>query len=318
MKAIVIFAASLMITTTLFAQPSRRSENTQTNNRRSESASSTDRRSSSGSETEVSSRKSSESGTSSRTPQTVNTERRSSTSEVSTPSSRRNSEGRPSERNQSSQNSSVQEPEKNRNTSVTNRREPQSPSSNRENNYTRNDNVRREPNKQQVIVVENHRPVERRHVVVHKSYRPVPVEVRRIRSPYRAPVRAEVIWTVDLSMRYEVYYPHYHSHHYHVGSRIATISAYDAYDFAGEIARVYGRVNETYYSYETDELFLYIGDYYPYHDFTVIVPAREAREFSRRPERFFEGEYIEVTGLISRFQGKPEMVIRRAEQIAIY
>jgi hypothetical protein len=327
MKAIVIFAASLMITTTLFAQSSRRSENTQTNNRRSESASSTDRRSSSESGTEVSSRRSEPS---SRTPQTVSTERGSSSSEV-TPSSRRNYDNRPSERNQPPQTPRVQEPEKGQNTSITNRREQQSPASNRENyrreqqspsqnreQNNRNDNIRREPNKPQEIVIESRRPVERRYSVVQKSYRPVPVEVRRVRSPYRAPVRAEIIWTVDLSRRYEVYYPDYRPYHYHVGSRIATISAYDAYDFVGEIARVYGRVNESYYSYETDEIFLYVGDYYPYQDFTVIIPAHEARHFSRRPERFFEGEYIEATGLISRFQGKPEMVVRRAEQIAVY
>lgn len=312
MKAIVTFVASLMITTTLIAQPSRRSESNTQDNRRSESASRTDRRTPSESKsTEVSSRKSAEPGTRTQTPPSVNQEKRgNSPSTMNPPSSRRN---------ESSPSSRVQEPEKRQNTSVTNRREPQSPSVKREeNNSPRHDNGRREPNKPQVIVVDNHRPVERHHTVVHKSYRPVPVEVRRVRNPYRAPVRAEIIWTVDLSRRYEVYYPHYHFHTHHVGSRIASISAYDAYDFVGEIARVYGRVNETYYSHETDELFLYIGDYYPYQDFTVVLPAREAREFSRRPERFFNGEYIEVTGLISRFQGKPEMLVRRAEQIAVY
>jgi hypothetical protein len=100
--------------------------------------------------------------------------------------------------------------------------------------------------------------------------------------------------------------------------RLATVSAYDAYDFVGEIARVYGRVAESYYSWETDEYFLYLGDYYPYHDFSVVIPGREARDFSRRPEKFFNRQYIEVTGLISRYEGKPEMVVKRSSQIGVY
>jgi hypothetical protein len=100
--------------------------------------------------------------------------------------------------------------------------------------------------------------------------------------------------------------------------RLPSVSAYDAYDFVGEIARVYGRVAETYFAWETDEYFLYLGDYYPYHDFTVVIPGREARDFSRRPERYFDNQYIEVTGLVSRFEGKPEMVIKHSTQVGVY
>lgn len=326
MKAIITLAAGLMIVSATFAQSSRRSEvkenNTPSNNKSSESVS-TERRSSSDSQvsTNTSNRRSGES----RSSESVSTQQR-RTSEPASENrtqtvndNRRTNDNPPSNRRVESNDS---RPQGNGNSSsnsnnVSNRRHVDQNDRNGNSNSRVYDN-RREPSKSQVVVHEHNRPVERHHSVVHKSYRPVPVEVRRVKYPYRVPVRTEVIWTLELSRRYEVYYPHYHSHHYHVGTRIATISAYDAYDFVGEIARVYGRVSETYYSWETDEYFLYLGDYYPYQDFTVIIPGREAREFSRRPERFFEREYIEVTGLVSRFQGKPEMIVRRAEQIGVY
>ncbi len=325
MKAIVTLTAGLMIVSATFAQSSRRSEskeNNESNNRRTESV--TERRAPS---------------------------EKSDNSRTENYSSRRGSDNSVERKSEPNQNSSVQQapvtPDKpSDRSSVTNRRTPSeqtresysnnnSRNSNSGNSNSNNrvapsqnsvksyDDNRREPrgDVQREAVIQQHsrRTAEpRHHTVVHKSYRPVPVEVRRVKYPYRAPVRAEVIWTVDLSRRFEVYYPAYRPYHYHYGMRIATISAYDAYGYIGDIARVYGRVVETYYAWETDEYFLYLGDYYPYHDFAVIVPGREARDFSRRPEKFFDRQHIEVTGLVTRFEGKPEMLIKRSSQIEVY
>ena len=330
MKAIVTLTAGLMIVSATFAQSSRRSEskenNNESNNRRSESVTerrapsersdnsrtesvSSDRRSNERIAVEKKSESSSNTNVQQQVPVTPDRSGdRSSVTNRRNPSEQ-NKESYSSNRGNSS-NSGNNSPDKNRYT----------PSQNSSKTY---DDNRREPrgDVRREVVVQEHsrRTVEpRHHAVVHNSYRPVPVEVRRVKYPYRAPVRTEVIWTVDLSRRFEVYYPAYRPYRYHVGMRLATVSAYDAYDFVGEIARVYGRVAETYYSWETDEYFLYLGDYYPYHDFSVIIPGREARDFSRRPERFFERQHIEVTGLVTRFEGKPEMVIKRSSQVAVY
>lgn len=329
MKAIVTLTAGLMIVSATFAQSSRRSEskenNSESSNRRSESVterrapsersdnSKTENYSSSRRSTDNSVERKSESSPNSSVQQAPVTPDRSG--DRSSVTNRRNpsEQSRESYSNNNSRNSNSGNSNSNSNNRV-------APSQNSVKNY---DDNRREPrgDVHREVVVQEHsrRTVEpRHHAVVHKSYRPVPVEVRRVKYPYRAPVRAEVIWTVDLSRRFEVYYPAYRPYRYHYGMRIATVSAYDAYGYVGDIARVYGRVAETYYAWETDEYFLYLGDYYPYHDFAVIVPGREARDFSRRPERFFDRQHIEVTGLVTRFEGKPEMVIKRSSQIEVY
>jgi hypothetical protein len=86
----------------------------------------------------------------------------------------------------------------------------------------------------------------------------------------------------------------------------------------GDVMTVYGRVKEVFYSITTDEYFLYFGAYYPYHDFTVVMPGWMARQHSRRPERYFDNNYIAVTGLITSFEGKPEIVLKESFQLNFY
>ena len=117
---------------------------------------------------------------------------------------------------------------------------------------------------------------------------------------------------------FRIFYPQVHVWRYPVGYRIVSIPAYDANGYIGEVANVYGQVVEVYYALPSDEYYLYFGDYYPYHDFTVVLPGWIASRYSSYPESYLEREDIVVTGLISTFDGKPEIVVKRESQISIY
>jgi hypothetical protein len=117
---------------------------------------------------------------------------------------------------------------------------------------------------------------------------------------------------------YRVMYPEFRYWYYPVGYEIATIPFYRAYYHIGEVRNVYGRVHEVFYSWSTDEYYLYFGGDFPYHDFTVVISGRHARRFDRYPELFFEGRYMWVTGLLSTFEGRPELVVKRRHQIHLY
>ncbi|MBN2213664.1 MAG: hypothetical protein JW723_05415 [Bacteroidales bacterium] len=136
--------------------------------------------------------------------------------------------------------------------------------------------------------------------------------------PYRIPGHIEIFWTPAMRSEYIRIYPMVHTWRYPVGYRIQTISAYDALFYHGEVMNVYGKVYEVFYSRQTDEYILYFGAYYPYHDMSVVVPGWIARRMSRRPERFFERQHITVTGLITTFEEKPEIVVRNTGQLRIY
>ena len=154
--------------------------------------------------------------------------------------------------------------------------------------------------------------------IITKNYVHRPIEYRRTYYPYRVPSRPDIIWNINLYNEYRYIYPHYDYWYYPVGYRIHTISAYDANRYIGEFTRVYGRVYEVWRSGETDEYYLYFGEPYPYQDFTVILSGRDARRYSRIPERYFPGKDIAVTGIVSVFEDRPEMVIKKRSQIDIY
>lgn len=156
------------------------------------------------------------------------------------------------------------------------------------------------------------------HRVAYHVNKPKPVEYRRIYYPYVEPYNIHVIWTPRMYHEYMMIYPDYGYWYYPNGYRIRTISAYDAMYYIGEVVNVYGRVYETWYSRETDEYFLHFGARYPYQDFSIVIRGNKARQFSRRPEKFFEGRHIWVTGLISLNQGQPEMIVRKKHQIHLY
>lgn len=151
-----------------------------------------------------------------------------------------------------------------------------------------------------------------------RNYIYEPLEYRRVHYPYRRPNVIDIYWNANMYRNYRVWYPDFNLWYYPSGYRIQTISAYDAYNYVGEVARVYGQINEVWYSVETGEYYLYIGGPYPYQDFTVIIDARDAMRYRHSPEQFFTNRQIAVTGLVSRFEDKPEMFIKKRSQISLY
>jgi hypothetical protein len=162
------------------------------------------------------------------------------------------------------------------------------------------------------------RPRTARTVSAPANYVHHPVEYRRTYYPYAEPRRMEIIWDVHMYNEYRYLYPQYDYWYYPFGYLIETISAYDADHFIGEVARVYGRISDVWYEGQTDEYYFYFGEIYPYQDFSIIVPGRTARRFSYHPERYFMNRNVAVTGLISGWEDRPEMQIRKRSQIEVY
>lgn len=147
---------------------------------------------------------------------------------------------------------------------------------------------------------------------------PHPRDYRARIYPYRSPAYFHIYWSYNVFRHYCALYPVIEYWSYTPDYSISTISAYDALFHVGEIRRIYGKVSEVYYAKETDEFFLYFGAYYPYHDFTTVIPGVIARKFSRHPEFYFQDEHVEVTGLITEFEDKPEVVVKDRDQLRRY
>lgn len=131
------------------------------------------------------------------------------------------------------------------------------------------------------------------------------------------PTYGDFYWNRNMYRDYHRWYPGYHWS-YNYGHRIQSISVFDAKYNLGEVAYVYGRVYATWHNKETDDFLLFFGGDFPYQQFTVVVPGHVARNFSWRPENFFLGEHITINGLITTFDGSPEIVVKNKRQLSLY
>ena len=134
----------------------------------------------------------------------------------------------------------------------------------------------------------------------------------------RTPAHVDIVWDVHMHRDYCTIYPYVKVWRISAGTRIHSIPAYDAYAYVGDVMRVYGYVNEVYYDTRADEYHLYLGDFYPFQDFTVIVPGYVARRISYRPMRYFRNRYIWSTGYITEYERMPEMIVKRDYQFGVY
>jgi hypothetical protein len=182
------------------------------------------------------------------------------------------------------------------------------------------ESVDRGTSQRNVVAYESPRVYRNQHTNVAHHYNNPPAtrEYRSVHYIYRRPVHYEVYWTPEIHNNFIEIYPMVHRWDYYNGYRIEMISAYEAMYYRGDVKTVYGEVFEVYYERQTDEYFLYFGAYYPYHDFTVIIPGYLARRYSLHPMRYFENQCMAVTGLITTFNGEPEIVVKKSFQLNLY
>ena len=84
----------------------------------------------------------------------------------------------------------------------------------------------------------------------------------------------------------------------------------------GEEAEVCGVVASATYATRSngEPTFLNLGKAFPNHIFTALIWGSDRTKFSYRPESL-NGERICVTGLITKYDGKPQIIVSRATQI---
>lgn len=169
-----------------------------------------------------------------------------------------------------------------------------------------------------LYVTTHHRyEVHNDHIAIYR-HRPEPLYIRRVRYPFIEPPHIDIYWSIDIRNRYWGLYPEFHFINYPATYRIPYVSAYDALDYIGQVATVYGRVEEVEYSGTNDEYYLYLGAWFPYQDFSIVLPGPIARSITAWPDAYFNKGYVSVTGLVTMYQDKPEMEIRRGYQIDRY
>ena len=100
---------------------------------------------------------------------------------------------------------------------------------------------------------------------------------------------------------------------------ISFIPSTQAANHIGERATVCGPVVDTRYatSSKGQPTFLNFDRPYPNHPFVVVIWGSDRSKFPSNPERHYQGKDVCATGLIERYNGKPEIVASDPSQIQI-
>jgi DNA/RNA endonuclease YhcR with UshA esterase domain len=83
----------------------------------------------------------------------------------------------------------------------------------------------------------------------------------------------------------------------------------------GETATVTGRVDGFHQSGKGN-IFLNMGGKYPNQAFTAFIPSASAAQFSN-PQQY-EGRMVAVSGKITLYHGKPEIIVTSPAQISAH
>ncbi len=312
MKRTILILVIAVFTSTVYCQSSRRTTNststtrTERSSNNSETTKSTDRKSNSTANRTTGSSSDRTSGrSSSQNSQSVNTGNRNTTTRDNSGSTRsNNSSTRTNNTSTRTNNTTTHTNSTNTRTNNTNSVNSQrTNSANSTSAYRTSTNRRSSANYHSAHSHTNSGHVDSRHQTTHYVY--------------RQPANVTIVWTAEMQRNYVRMYPN-HRWSYNYGYRIVSIPAYNAGYYIGDVRNVYGVITEVYYEAATDEYFLGIGPNYPYQYFTIIVPGYMARSYSNNPYRYYMNRNIGVTGLITTYEGKPEILVRENTQLYLY
>ena len=98
-----------------------------------------------------------------------------------------------------------------------------------------------------------------------------------------------------------------------------TISPEEAINHIGQQATVCGNVTSTHFASRSkgQPTFIDLNSPYPNQIFTVFIWGSDRGKFSSAPETYYNSKNICVRGLIVRYRGTPEIIVRDPSQISV-
>jgi hypothetical protein len=93
----------------------------------------------------------------------------------------------------------------------------------------------------------------------------------------------------------------------------------DAHKHLGEDKIVCGTVANTYYAVESkgQPTYLNLNKPWPEHIFTIVILKSDRHKFKSPPEIFFDNKKVCVTGIITAYQDKPQVIVSNPLKIQL-
>jgi DNA/RNA endonuclease YhcR with UshA esterase domain len=97
-------------------------------------------------------------------------------------------------------------------------------------------------------------------------------------------------------------------------AQTSTYTAVEAAKHIGETATITDRVDGVHQS-SKGNIFLNMGGKYPNQAFTAFIPSASAAQFPNPQQH--EGRTVAVSGKITLYKGKPEIIVNSPSQISV-
>jgi len=95
--------------------------------------------------------------------------------------------------------------------------------------------------------------------------------------------------------------------------RAETIKPGDAHKHVGQTVTVEGMVERVHVSARSNTTFLDMGGRYPDNAFAAVIFAKDAAIFPDAAA--LDGRTVAVTGPVTLYRGKPEIILKTADQL---
>ena len=97
----------------------------------------------------------------------------------------------------------------------------------------------------------------------------------------------------------------------------AKINASEASKHVGESVSICDKVYSTKLIENSQMTLLNLGGYYPNQLLTIMIPGTDRNKFKEHPEDYTKGKNVCVTGKVTMYRNKPEIVVNDPSQITI-
>jgi exonuclease VII large subunit len=102
-----------------------------------------------------------------------------------------------------------------------------------------------------------------------------------------------------------------------VKAQTPTVALTDIRNYVGKTVTVCEKVKSTFKTREHEHSFLNFGDVYPNQQLTVVIKKKHLKNFSYVPVTFLAGKTICVTGKVYLYKGKPQLRVKKENQVEI-
>jgi DNA/RNA endonuclease YhcR with UshA esterase domain len=102
-----------------------------------------------------------------------------------------------------------------------------------------------------------------------------------------------------------------------VASAQTKIASKDAEKHVGDTVTVYDKIYSTKLIENTNMVLLDMGGSHPNQYLTIVIKGEDRSKFNTKPEEYYEGRNVTVTGVIISYNGKPEIIVNSPEQLKV-